>query len=166
MKNADNPDLALWSLWACKETAYKVIKKCMPDVVFIPRRWQTVFTFIQPGYAEGEVRMLENSGIALRLFSNSEHVHCIGINIPGAPDQLTWNVETLPNEETNPSLFSRQCLARGLAERFLLDFHQINIQRNSRNGELQPPVVYVGGHKQDIDVSLSHDGRFVGYVFS
>ena len=40
VKNADGPDQALWSLWACKETAYKVIKKILPDIVFAPRQWQ------------------------------------------------------------------------------------------------------------------------------
>ena len=47
VQNAENPDAALWSLWACKETAYKVIKKSFPDAAFLPRRWQVTFNKIQ-----------------------------------------------------------------------------------------------------------------------
>jgi len=27
------------------------------------------------------------------------------------------------------------------------------------------PIVYIGGMRADIDLSLSHDGRFISYAF-
>ena len=63
VKNAENPDAALWSLWACKETAYKVIKKSFSDTAFIPRRWQTVFTKSHSEYSDGKVIIPETGSV-------------------------------------------------------------------------------------------------------
>jgi hypothetical protein len=166
VKNAENPDTALWSFWACKETAYKVIKKSFPGAAFTPRRWQTVFTGFQLEYSEREVFIPGKDGVFIRLFSNSDYIHCLGADVLAVLDKLDWRVEILPEEETNPSLFSRHCLARILAKHLSLNFDQIKIIRKRQNGELQPPRVYVGGREIDIDVSLSHDGRFSAYAFN
>jgi phosphopantetheinyl transferase (holo-ACP synthase) len=165
VKNAQKPDEALWSLWTCKETAYKVIKKSFPETAFIPRRWQVFFHKSQLEYSQGEVIIAEKEPVFIRLFSNSEYIHCVGADNLKALDKLIWRVEALPEEENNSSLFSRQCLAQNLAQYFFLNLHQIKIIRTIENGELQPPCVYVDGKKTDIDISLSHDGRFVAYVF-
>ncbi len=165
MKNADSPDQALWSLWACKETAYKVIKKSLPDIAFVPRQWQVNVHNIKSEYAEGDVGIPGKDGVFIRLFSGSDYIHCAGSDDKATLDNLIWSVEPLPDEGTCPSLFSRRCLAQRLAGCFSLDFHQIKIQRERRNGELQPPWVYFGWQKTDIDISLSHDGRFVAYAF-
>jgi len=166
VKNADSPDQTLWSLWACKETAYKVIKKSLPDIVFAPSQWQVSVHHIKSEYAEGEVGIPGKDGVFIRLFAGADYIHCAGSDDKATLDNLIWSVEPLPDEGTCPSLFSRRCLAQSLAGRFSLDFHHIKIQRKKRNGELQPPCVYLGWQKTDIDVSLSHDGRFVAYSFS
>ena len=165
--NAENPDAALWSFWACKEAAYKVIKKSFPDAAFTPRRWQTTFTKFHSEYSDGEVIIPERGEVFIRLFSNPQYVHCVGADSLAALDKLIWNVESLPEEEgINPSLFLRHCLGHNLAQYFSLNFHQIKIRRKREKGELQPPRVYVDDRKTKIDVSLSHDGRFVAYVFN
>jgi phosphopantetheinyl transferase (holo-ACP synthase) len=163
--HADHPDSALWLLWACKETAYKVIKKILPDIVFAPRQWQVNVHNIKSEYAEGEVGIPGKDGVFIRLFAGADYIHCAGSDDKATLDNLIWSVEPLPDEETCPSLFSRRCLAQSLAGRFSLDFHQIKIQRKRRNGELQPPYVYVDGRQTDTEISLSHDGRFVAYAF-
>ncbi|KUG24292.1 hypothetical protein ASZ90_005889 [hydrocarbon metagenome] len=81
-------------------------------------------------------------------------------------NKIISGVEVLPEKENSPSLFSRLCLAQSLAKHFLPDIHQIKIKRIKENGELQPPRAYIDGVKTDIDISLSHDGRFVAYAFS
>ncbi|MBN1364450.1 MAG: 4-phosphopantetheinyl transferase family protein [Syntrophaceae bacterium] len=164
LKDTENPDAALWSLWAGKETAYKVIKKSFPDAAFIPRRWQSVFTMFQSKFSEAEVIIPEMESVFVRLFANPQYVHCIGANSFAALDNIIWNVEQLPEEEINPSLYSRRCLALSLAQYFSLELDQIKIKREKQNGQLQPPCVYIGGQKTDIDVSLSHDGCFAAYA--
>jgi phosphopantetheinyl transferase (holo-ACP synthase) len=166
VQNAENPDAALWSHWACKETAYKVIKKYFPDAAFLPRQWMVVFNKSKSIYSDGEVIIPGKEMVYIRLFSNPQYVHCVGSDSITALDKLIWSVDALPEKEKiNPSLFLRNYLAQSLAKHFSLNFHQIKIKRTRENGELQPPHVYVNGRKTDIDISLSHDGRFVAFSF-
>jgi phosphopantetheinyl transferase (holo-ACP synthase) len=165
VNNAENPETALWSLWACKETAYKVIKKSFPDTAFLPRQWQVLFNKSLSDYSEGSVIFPGERSIFIRLFSNSQYVHSIGSDNLSTLDKLILSVEVLPQEAENPSLFLRDCLGKKVADNFSLNFYDIKIKRTRKNGELQPPCVYVGRAKTDIDISLSHDGRFVAYAF-
>jgi phosphopantetheinyl transferase (holo-ACP synthase) len=166
VQNAENPDAALWSHWACKETAYKVIKKSFPDTAFLPRQWQVIFKKSQSKYSDGEVTIPGEERVYIRLFSNLQYVHCIGADVLTALDELIWIVDVLPEaEKINPSLYLRYCVEQSLAKHFSLNFYQIKIKRTRENGELQPPRVYVNGRKTDIDISLSHDGRFVSYAY-
>mgnify|MGYP001767381018 CR=1 FL=1 len=167
MKNADNSDRALWSIWACKETAYKVIKKTSPDAAFTPRRWRTVLKKNQSAYSEGDVIIPDRGRVYVRLFYTPEYVHCIGVNNFAEVKKLIWNVESLPQEkETDPSVFLRCRLEKKLAQNLSVNAHQIQIRRISICGELQPPCVYLDNKKTAIDVSMSHDGRFIAYVYS
>ena len=167
VQNAENPDMALWSLWACKETAYKVIKKSFPDAAFLPRRWAVIFKKFQSVYSYGEVVIPGKDRVYIRLTSNPQYVHCVGATVLAALDKLIWSVDTLPKKEKiDPSLYLRRCLGQSLSKHFFLNFPDIQIKRTRENGELQPPRVYADGRKTGIDISLSHDGRFVAYVVS
>jgi phosphopantetheinyl transferase (holo-ACP synthase) len=166
VQHAENSDAALWSHWACKETAYKIIKKSFPHVAFLPRRWTVTFNNPQAKYSNGEVIIPGKGSVYIRLFSNPQCVHCIGSDCLTTLDQLIWSVEALSEKEKiNPSIYLRYCLGQNLAKHFSLNFHDIKIKRTRENGELQPPRVYVNGSKTDIDISLSHDGRFVAYAY-
>ena len=166
IKNAERPQAALWSLWACKEAAYKVKNKSFPDIPFIPRRWQVVFNKLQSDYSDGEVIIPEKGSVYIRLFSNIQCVHCVGADSFAVLDQLIWSVEVLPEgKEISPSLFLRDRLGEKLANNLSLNFHDIKIRRTKTNGELQQPCVYVDGKETDINISLSHDGRFVAYAY-
>jgi len=165
IKNAIRPEVALWSLWASKEAAYKVKSKSFPGIPFIPRRWQVVFNKPQKDYTDGKVIIPEGGIVHIRLYSNLQYVHCVGADSPAVLDKLIWSVEMLPEKEINPSLFLRERLGKKLARNFSLNFHDIIIKRTKINGRLLKPQVYVGGKETDIDISLSHDGRFVAYSY-
>lgn len=166
IKCAHNPDRELWSIWVCKETAYKVIKKTSPDAAFTPRRWQTILKKNQSAYSEGDVIIPNTGSVYVRLFFTPEYVHCVGVNHFTGIGKLIWKVESLPQERgTNPSVFLRGRLEKKLAQNLSLHAHQIKIERIKMCGELQPPCVYIDNKKTAIDVSMSHDGRFVAYAF-
>ena len=166
IRNAENPDAALWSHWACKETAYKIVKKSFPGTAFLPRQWQVTFNKRESTHSDGEVAISGHDSVFIRLFTNPQYIHCIGADVPIALEKLIWSVEDLPEkEENNPSLYLRYCLGQRLARYYSLNSHQIKIKRTRKNGELQPPRVYIGGNKTDIDISLSHDGRFIAYAY-
>jgi 4'-phosphopantetheinyl transferase superfamily len=205
VQNAKDPEATLWSYWACKETAYKVIKKSCLDAAFLPRQWTVNFnparlgiprlqpeegfavargrsryyceptapaggsTKSQSTYSNGEVIIPRKNRVYIHLFSNPQYVHCVGSDNITALDKLIWSVDILPEgkdgKNIDPSFFSRNCLGQDLAQYFSLNFHNIKIKRARENGELQPPRVYVSGRKTNIDISLSHDGRFVAYAY-
>lgn len=167
VQNKENPDAALWSHWACKETAYKVINKSFPAAAFLPRQWQVIFKKSQSTHSNGEIIIPGEKRVYISLDSNSQYVHCIGSDSITALDKLIWSVDVLPEKEkNNPSLYLRYCLGQSLVKHFSLNYHHIKIKRKRENGELRQPRVYVDGRKTDIDISLSHDGRFVAYVFN
>jgi phosphopantetheinyl transferase (holo-ACP synthase) len=98
--HADHPDSTLWLLWACKETAYKVIKKILPDSPFLPGRWPVVFTTLRLMDREGKVGIAEKHGVYVRCFSRAGYVHCIGSDCSELTEYLTWKVE-FPAEDGN-----------------------------------------------------------------
>ncbi len=169
MQNAENPDRALWSLWSCKETAYKVIKKKCVVAAFLPRRWTVILKKSESACLGGEVKIPDAEAVYVRLFSHFRYVHCVGADHPPDLDRLVCKVEVLPKKEKekkiDPSLFARKCLALGIADFFRLNLNDIKINRVQDKSELQPPHVYIGGKKSNIDISLSHDGQFVAYAF-
>lgn len=187
---SDNPDAVLWSFWACKEAAYKVLKKQTGTVAFVPRRWSVFFrqpslaaehqgvrfSRSQPeiqkpaGLIAGDVVVSEKRSISFSLFSSLSYVHCLAADCPPVLDKVIWRVDALPEgqdqKDMDPSVFVRSCLTDALSAFFCDDQRQIKILRSrKKDGELQPPAVYRGGFKTDIDISLSHDGQFVAYAF-
>ena len=163
VQNAENPDKALWSFWSCKETAYKIIKKKCVDAAFLPRRWTVILKKSESACLDGEVKIPDAEAVYVRLFSHSRYVHCVGADYPADLDRLISKVEVLPEKENekriDPSLFARKCLALSIADFFRLNLSDIKINRVQDKSELQPPHVYIGGKKSDIDISLSHDGH-------
>jgi 4'-phosphopantetheinyl transferase superfamily len=169
VQNAENPDKALWSLWACKETAYKIIKKSRVQARFLPRQWTVIFSNLKSTYAEGEITIPSTPKLYFQLFSHAGYVHSIGADCKGALEKIIHSVVALPRQnkmvKPDASLFSREYLRRNLAHHFHLTLTDIEINRVKKSGEIQPPCLFVNGKKSDIDISLSHDGRFVAYAF-
>jgi phosphopantetheinyl transferase (holo-ACP synthase) len=169
VQNAENPDRALWALWSCKETAYKVIKKKCVVAAFLPRRWTVILKKSESACLGGEVKIPDAEAVYVRLFSHFRYVHCVGADHPTDLDRLVCKVEVLPEKEKekkiDPSLFARKCLALGIADFFRLNLSDIKINRVQDKSELQPPHVYIGGKKSNIDISLSHDGYLIAYAF-
>ncbi len=191
VRGCENPDALLWSIWACKEAAYKALKKMAGDAVFIPCRWSVFFHqamtfagvqgiklpegFLQQdestGFLAGEVITEENNIFSCHLFSSSSFVHGVVSDRSDILAKTTWRVEIFPEWQfqygADSSPFGRSCLIHDLAEVLGVDRRQVEIRRSYQKvKELQPPVVYLQGARASaVDISLSHDGRFVAYAF-
>jgi phosphopantetheinyl transferase (holo-ACP synthase) len=187
---SDKPDVMLWSFWACKEAVYKVIKKQTGDAAFVPRRWSVHFQPSAPSaetgglppvgtpsrdrnvtsISRGHVVVSEKHEIPFFLFSSTSYVHCLAADQSVFLDQAVWCVVASPDDEDgkgkDPSPFTRSCLAQSLSAVLHADEARIKISRvRGKRGELKPPAVYLDGIEMNIDVSLSHDGRFVAYAY-
>jgi phosphopantetheinyl transferase len=169
VQGAKNSDQALWSFWACKEASYKVIKKKYPDARFLPRRWQVLLRQTASSRIGGEVVIPAKDKVYVRVFFHTDYVHCIGADDQKALKNVICKVKTLEvkenTEEKDASLFLRQSLAQGLIAHLHLNPSNIKIKREKEQSGLGPPRLYMGGKKSVIDISLSHDGRFVAYAF-
>ena len=191
VRGCENPDALLWSIWACKEAAYKVLKKQTDDAVFIPRRWSVHFRKPLPlaeaqgiGFSKrflqihppaefyaGDVMIEGKNAFPFYLFSSLFYVHSLVADRFDVLDKAIWRIEILPEgraqEDRDPSSFGRSCLIHDLSEFLRVDPHQVEIRRVSRNErELLPPTVYLQGvPAANVDISLSHDGQLVSYAF-
>ncbi|MGV8056886.1 MAG: 4'-phosphopantetheinyl transferase superfamily protein [Smithellaceae bacterium] len=166
---AENPDVMLWSLWACKETAFKVISKSDSDAPFLPRQWSVQLNQPDNMSRKSEVIIPGGNNVFVQICFAESYVHCIGSdNLPDL-DKIIWGVEFLPQTEAGeivePSSFVRKCLCRRLANIYNLNFLKMEVRRTKKGRELQPPHLYYENNKAAFDISLSHDGQFVAYAF-
>jgi phosphopantetheinyl transferase (holo-ACP synthase) len=168
---AENPDKLLWSFWACKETAYKVIRKLKDGAPFLPRLWFVQLNSDQSAdiLRAGEVVIPGAKPVFVQLSSTENSMHCIGADNRNDLDKITWGIEPVPRtgagENMDPSMFGRQCLIRRMADIYSLDFRAMEVKRSKIGSELQPPQLYYENNKAPFDISLSHDGQFVAYAF-
>jgi phosphopantetheinyl transferase (holo-ACP synthase) len=169
VNDAECPDIELWALWAGKETAYKVLKKSVGKASFLPRRWTVQPTKSEKKQKDWEVILPGEEKIFIRPFLTDNYVHCIGSDDLFALDKVIYGVEQMSAADAEniflPSTFVRECLASVLADYFHLNYRDIEIRREKVEGELHPPCIYYEDKKYPVDISLSHDGRFVAYAF-
>ena len=169
VSTAQNPAIMLWSFWACKETAYKVMKKVSADIAFLASQWKVKISKTANVYEKGEVSIAGQAAIFTRLFISDQYVHCIGSDDFRELDKAIWSVDALPErkdgKKIDPSLFVRDCLIRKVAACFELDYRHLEVRRVKKDGELLPPYIYLNNNKYPADISLSHDGKFVAYSF-
>lgn len=168
--NSENPDKALWSFWACKETGYKTIRKSYAGLSFLPRQWSVRLNRHNKMLTEGEVVIAGADPVFVRIFDlPAGCMHCVGADNLTDLDGIIWGIETLPEfssgEDNEPSSFGRRCLTRKLAGLYKLNFRELEVRRAGGGGELQPPQLYYENKKTPFDISLSHDGKFVAYAF-
>lgn len=161
--------MMLWSLWACKETAYKVIGKEKAGTPFLPRQWSVQFNQSGNMSGKGEVITTLGNKVFVRLFFAESYVHCTGSDNSADLDKISWGIESLPETRSGgtaePSLFVRECLCRRISDVYHLNFRELEVRRAKKDRELQPPCLYYENKKASFDISLSHDGQFAAYAF-
>ncbi|MEN6623874.1 MAG: 4'-phosphopantetheinyl transferase superfamily protein [Smithella sp.] len=169
VRDSGNPDRALWSLWACKETAYKAISKSYAGLSFLPRLWPVTLNQRGGMFDEGKVVISASFTVFFKLFFSEDYVHCIGsINLYDL-DKIIWDIESLqeltPDKNLEPSSLVRESLLSRLAGIYQLNFPAMEVRRIKKDGQLQPPYLFYENKKMPFDISLSHDGQYAAYAF-
>ena len=121
---------------------------------------------ITAGYVSSSGR----DDIPFLLLSSPSYVHGLAADQIDSLDKAIWRVAVLPDRRdrrgADPSAYVRSCLMDALSGFLQAEQARIKIFRAPRErGELEPPAVYLDGIKTPIDISMSHDGRFVAYAF-
>ena len=179
VRSSSHPDAALWSFWACKEAAYKVIQKQTSDAASVPRRWSVGFQTpvnsavglqtLKKNYRDGAVWVPDFDAVYFRLFDFSSYLHCIATNAFGVMDNIMAHVDRMPDQESSagvdPSWFVRLNLIRSLAAALHIPEEDLRVIRETKNGVLTPPRLFIAGIPSGIELSISHDGRYVAYAY-
>jgi phosphopantetheinyl transferase (holo-ACP synthase) len=174
-----NPNAVLWALWAGKETAYKIVKKTHPTAPGVPSFYE-VRMVLEEGHDATEVTSANEpissivdtpcGRIHCRYFITRDYVHCIGsVDLPEVLDSIIWQVSRINPvsmmSQHYESICVRDALKRHLSVYLDESPEDIDTRRVKDSNGLGPPFVYVNDRKTNIDVSLSHDGRFAAYAF-
>ena len=169
LARADEPARLLWAYWAAKESAYKALRKLIPDLIFAPRQFAVELTRAAPGQLRGSV-YAANRQVRVRLRYTRDYVHGLASVVGDdgaarAPTPVAAAARRIG--QLSPALGSaaaRALLTRALACRVGCARAAIDIARPARRGV--PPTVRIDGVAMPVDVSLSHHGRFVAAAYA
>lgn len=174
-----DPETALWALWTGKETAYKIISKRY-SVSSSPRLYEVRLSRTdrpeRPDSCFSEGKALSgfvdtpHGACYIQVIITHDYVHCIGNSVSSeAMDSVIWRVDRIdPAPGDKPDFEStavRKALKKHLSASCNKSTEDIEIRRAKGPRGLGPPFAYINGRQSDIDISLSHDGRFTAYAF-
>ncbi len=181
---AADPDRALWRRWAAKEAAYKVVTKLLGSPpVFAHAAFEVG---IDPDGARGTVAYHEFT-VPFTLHEGSDHLHTIAVHAGGrskeyrvvAGMERTDADGSLPLDALRgrftpaerafihgtPSALVRLAARRDMAAALAVAQEDILILAADGPPGRVPPVVRIDGDPGRVDLSLSHDGRYVAWAF-
>lgn len=157
---SDSPHLLRWTLWAAKESAYKVAKKLDPTVRFL---WRD-FVVRQVGPGRALVRH-ETGAFDVLLDGADQWVHAVAMLSTENPSALTrppvWGVQPLYAPHADPSRTVRMWASRALAKQTGLPLGHLRI-----GSDRGIPVALWRNRRLPVDLSLSHHGRFVAWAWA
>lgn len=146
VRESVNPHATLWALWAMKEATYKAAKKEDEKTRFIPTDF--VCSYSSNGWS--------CRGASIKLIVTKEFVHAIAtLGIPSSAE-LIYEIKMDGD-------------VRGLALEILerRGYFNCAIIREEKGGLLLPPrIVQNGDVLKEVDLSLSHDGRYLAAALS
>ncbi|GMR13086.1 MAG: hypothetical protein BMS9Abin29_1285 [Gemmatimonadota bacterium] len=182
--DAPDRDRALWRRWAAKEAAYKVVTKLLGAAPVFEHAAFAVG--IDPDGASGTVAYREFT-MPFTLHEGSDHLHTVAIHsggrcpdyrvvagIEGADTEGHPPLDTLRSQFTPaerpfihgaPSALARLAARRDMAAALAVAQEDILILAAGDRPGRMPPVVRVDGDLGRVDLSLSHDGRYVAWAF-
>ncbi|MBN2396873.1 MAG: 4'-phosphopantetheinyl transferase superfamily protein [Deltaproteobacteria bacterium] len=166
IRDSDDPDCMLWSLWAGKETAYKAIRRRFPAVSSAPGRYEVRYT---DNFLLGSGTVYTPRGaVSIRLFLADVYVHCIGATEDADVNAIVWDVQEIPRVPCSPdeSDFVRTMTKRSISVFLGEQPEAVDIIRAKEDHGLTPPVVKIRDTFFPLRLSMSHDGRFAACAFS
>ena len=164
-----------WTLWAAKESAYKVAKKLDPAVRFLPR------DFVVRRLAEGRAVVVHETGpfdvrlrrteewvsaVATRMAANAASgmaanaASGMAANAAEAHRSVSTGIERLEVNGADPSQTVRELVCAALALRMNVPPGQVQIA-----ADRGIPVALWRNRRLPVDLSLSHHGRFVAWAW-
>lgn len=145
---AADPKRLLWTLFAAKEAAFKALSKALPGpLVFAHRKFVVGADLRSVAY--------EGYPLWLRVVDDGPCVHAV-----------VWSDDEPPLHGVGPAGDDPSADARALLLK-RLGVPGLTVEREPQPGSWNgfgPPKLFRDGTRVNLDISLSHDGRFVAYA--
>ncbi|MFN8543974.1 MAG: 4'-phosphopantetheinyl transferase superfamily protein [Candidatus Binatia bacterium] len=143
-----------WTLWAAKESAYKVARQHAPATVFAPSR----FLVRLEDAGQATVRVGDRR-FDVRIAFGAGHVHAVACGAEDPPEALCAAVAELPPGAPPASTAVRRLAIATLAHALRISPDDLTIHRDRR-----VPTLWLRGRPSPAALSLSHHGRFVAFA--
>lgn len=156
LRASSDPHRLRWLLWAAKESAYKLLRRTLPDLPFSPRRFVT-----RPSGPRSSAVEVSGHVVCVQYVCGPAFVHCVS-GYHGAAAALQ-DVDRLPLDAVSPEAASRAArnLALGsIARRLCIEAEDLIVDRIGRM-----PIVLFRGRPLAGTLSLSHHGRYVAFAW-
>lgn len=153
---AADPRSLLWAMFAAKEAAYKAVCKLGPRPVFAHRAFEVAADLASVRFGD--------CVLALRVSIDGDRVHAVA----WTGDEPAWSVCALP-AGADPSERARALLCESAGRALRCSPEALRVHRDPIDGSWDgygPPRLERYGATVPVDVSLSHDGRFVACAHS
>ncbi len=153
IKGDRRPNERRWMLWACKESAYKLVKRRNPATVFSPRAFEV-------GVDCSQTVRVDHRGesVSLVITRHGDAIHAVA----------TWEqqdhlriISEVGTTVSDPSDAVRRLARQRLARAFRCTPAEIEIS----SGFDDIPRIRVGGRESVGFLSFSHHGRFVAFAY-
>jgi hypothetical protein len=155
---SDDPHLTLWMYWAAKESAFKAVKKDIPDLVFRHRDFVAPFSTISHTGATGLVSC-KGGPVGVVVTRLGRWLHAVaslktGRAVRGSRIQGISRLEI----DQDPSVAVRRFGVNVLAS--VLGYPVDNLAISDE----RPPRLLLEGVLTDVDVTLAHHGSGIAFA--
>jgi phosphopantetheinyl transferase (holo-ACP synthase) len=153
IRTGGDPHRMRWVLWAAKESAYKLLRRTLPDLGFSPR----AFAVQRAGPRAATV---EARGHVVRVDYEcaGSFVHAVA-SYHGVPPTLA-RIEMLSEQGQEPGDAARRLAVDAIANLLCMDARELVVDLDGRM-----PLLLRSGRPLPGTLSLSHHGRYVGFAW-
>lgn len=149
----------VWSLFAAKEAAYKVIARTAPETVFAHRAFEVAPSLTEVRFA--------GTALALQIERRGEAIMALAWRGDITAADLVFGVASRA-PDADPGQAARAALLSAVAAAEGLPLADLAVLRPPRPGSWDghgPPVLTLRGRERPDPISLSHDGPYVAYAW-
>jgi phosphopantetheine--protein transferase-like protein len=158
VRSSADPARALWTYWAAKESACKVLRKLEGGAVFSPSSLVVEIEERNGGRLRGRVRCKDRV-FRLEVEERAAWTHALATaSPPGSREALILTGVSRRPPRQDPSAALRSATTAALSRRLGWAAGSLRIAGS------RPPTLLLRGREAGVDLSLSHHGRWMAYA--
>jgi holo-[acyl-carrier protein] synthase len=150
---SSDPNRLRWLLWAAKESAYKLLRRTLPDLGFSPRAFA-----VRPSGPRLATVEARGQVVHVDYGCGGSFVHAVA-SYRGAPPTLV-KVEKMPHRMEEAGAAARRLAVDGITSLLGIDARELVVDRHGRM-----PLLLRSGRPLPGTLSLSHHGQYVAFAW-